>query len=373
MSKVALELQPCCGNRSGIGTYTYELAKRLKNQNGLEYVGNVFNFLGKNDNTSSLSGIQMPIRIQKSMPYGVYRRIWHKVPLTYSMMFPKADLSIFFDYIVPPRISGKVITTIHDMTYLRYPETMNKNNLNRIEQDIKSSIDISDHILVVSEFTKKEAVELLGISSENISVVYNAPSISDEIIPFELISVKFSITKPYILYVGTIEPRKNIIRMIKAYERLKEETNISHQLVLAGSIGWNIEEILKTIDESVYKEQIIRTGYISDIEKNTLYANAQVFLFPSLYEGFGIPPLEAMHFGCPAVCSNAASLPEVVGNAAELVDPFDITSIASGIWKVISYEDYSLDLVKRGYEQEKKFTWEQSARQLEQLCNRVLG
>lgn len=373
MARVALELQPCCGNRSGIGTYTYELAKRLQNRNGIEYVGNVFNFLGRNDNTSSLTGIQMPIRIQKSMPYGVYRRIWHKIPLTYSMMFPKADLSIFFNYIVPPRISGNVITTIHDMTYLRYPETMDKKNLKRIEQDIKSSIDRSDHIMVVSEFTKKEAAKLLNIHSENISVVYNAPSVSDEIIPFEMISDKFSIKKPYILYVGTIEPRKNIIKMIKAYERLKKETGISHQLILAGGIGWNTEEILKTIDESVYKEQIIRTGYISGIEKNTLYANAQAFLFPSLYEGFGIPPLEAMHFGCPVICADAASLPEVVGNAAELVDPLDTLSIANGIWKVISDESYSLNIVKRGYEQEKKFTWEQSARQLEQLCHRVLG
>ena len=372
MAQVALELQPCCGKRSGIGTYTYELAKRLHNGNGLEFVGNVFNFLGRNDNTSSLTGIEIPKKKKKSMPYGIYRRIWHGIPLTYSMMFPPADLSVFFNYIVPPRISGKVMTTIHDLTYLRYPETMDQKNLKRIKQDIRSSIERSDHILVVSKFTKQEVIELLHVPHENISVVYNAPSISDKIVSFQEVGKQLSIKKPYLLYVGTIEPRKNIVRMIQAYERLKREMGISHQLVLAGGMGWNTEEIQQTIEKSLYKEKIVLTGYISGIEKNTLYQNADLFLFPSLYEGFGIPPLEAMHFGCPVVCGNTASLPEVVGDAAELVDPFDIISIANGIWKVLSDKEYAKRLIQKGYEQEKKFTWEQSAQQLEQLCHHVL-
>lgn len=372
MAQVALELQPCCGKRSGIGTYTYELARRLHNRNGLEYVGNVFNFLGHNNNAPSLAGIEMPVRTQKSMPYGVYRRVWHKIPLTYSMMFPKAELSIFFNYIVPPRISGKVITTIHDLTYLHYPETMDKKNLKRIQQDIRSSIERSDHILVVSEFTKQEVVKRLDVPEKNISVVYNAPSISDETMPFQDIRKKFGIENPYLLYVGTIEPRKNIIRLIQAYECLKQEAGISHQLVLAGGMGWNTEEILKTVNKSPYKEDIVLTGYISGVEKNTLYQNAALFLFPSLYEGFGIPPLEAMHFGCPVVCANVASLPEVVGDAAELVDPLDDVKIANGIWTVLSDQEYKKQLIERGYEREKKFTWEQSAQQLEQLCCHVL-
>lgn len=372
MAQVSLELQPCCGKRSGIGTYTYELARRLHNRKGLEYVGNIFNFLGRNDNNSSLVDISMPIRTQKSMPYGVYRRIWNKIPIPYSMMFPRADINIFFNYIVPPRISGKVITTIHDLTYLRYPETMDRKNLKRIEQDIHSSIERSDHILVVSEFTKLEVIELLGVSEKKISVVYNAPSVSDETIPFQRILEKFLVRKPYLLYVGTIEPRKNITRLIHAYECLKKETGIPHRLVLAGGMGWNTERIQTAIDQSLYREEIVLTGYVSGIEKNTLYSNADLFLFPSLYEGFGIPPLEAMHFGCPVVCANVASIPEVVGDAAELVNPFDSVSIADGIWKVLSDKEYAKWLSQCGYEQEKKFTWNRSANQLEQLCQHIL-
>lgn len=372
MAQVALELQPCCGKRSGIGTYAYELAKRLERDGEFSFVGNVFNFLGRNDNGLALEGISMPVRTQKSVPYGVYRRIWHMVPVSYSMMFPRADLSIFFNYIVPPKVSGKVITTIHDLTYLRYPETMDKRNLKRIETDIKRSIDRSDHILVVSEFTKWEVVSMLGVEASHISVVHNAPSITDKLLEYSCLREKYGIEKPYLLYVGTIEPRKNIVRMIRAFEALKEQENIPHQLVLAGGMGWNTEEIKRTIEHSVWREDLVLTGYISGEEKNTLYANAAVFLFPSLYEGFGIPPLEAMHFGCPVICANTASLPEVVGNAAELVDPMDGSSIAEGIFRVISDDLYRDQLIQAGYVQEKKFTWERSAERLKRLCRSVL-
>ena len=370
--KVALELQPCCGNRSGIGTYTYELARRLQDGDGLEFVGNVFNFLRRNDNRSALDGIKMPVRVQPCMPYGVYRRIWHMIPLSYGMLFPKTDLSVFFNYIVPPRTTGKLITTIHDMTYLRFPETMDKRNLSRITRDIRSSVARSHHILTVSEFSKREIIELLQIEPEKISVVYNAPSISVNQASAVDLEAHYGIRSPYLLYVGTIEPRKNLTRLIHAYEKLRDGSGISHQLVLAGGRGWGTEEIYQTARDSKYAEDIIFTGYISGVEKSTLYANAAAFLFPSLYEGFGIPPLEAMWFGCPVVCANASSLPEVVGDAAELVDPMDVDDISKGICRVILDRKYASHLSVRGNEQVKKFTWDASAQHLREICCRIL-
>lgn len=370
--KVALELQPCCGNRSGIGTYTYELAKRLRNGDRLEFAGNVFNFLHRNDNASTLAGIQMPVRTQTCMPYGVYRRIWHMVPFSYGMMFPEADLSVFFNYIVPPRVKGKIITTIHDMTYLRFPETMDRRNLTRITKDIRSSVARSNHILAVSEFSKQEIIELLKVEPEKISVVYNAPSVPAERVSANVLAERYSVQSPYLLYVGTIEPRKNLARLIRAYEQLRDESNFSHQLVLAGGNGWGTEEVHRTAQESKYTKDIIFTGYISGAEKSALYAGAAAFLFPSLYEGFGIPPLEAMRFGCPVVCADAASLPEVVGEAAVLVDPMNTASISRGIWRVLSDVDYAARLSALGSDQVEKFTWEASAQKLTEICRRVL-
>ena len=242
----------------------------------LEFVGNLFNFLGRNNNSASLDGIKMPIRERKILPYGVYRRIWGVVPIRYESIFPGADLSVFFNYIVPPGISGKVITTIHDMTFLRFPETMNVKNLRRLNKGIQYSVERSDHILTVSEFSKREILELLGVENDRIAVVYNAPSIGAGEIG------RREIKDPYILYVGTIEPRKNLIRLIKAFDMLKREQGLPHKLVLAGGGGWNNEEIYKTASNAKHHEEIIFVGYVDKPRKNSLYKYADTFVFPSL-------------------------------------------------------------------------------------------
>ena len=370
---VALELQPCCGNRSGIGTYTYELAKRMKAENELEFAGNVFNFLGRNDNTNALSEIEMPIRIQKSMPYGVYRRIWHMAPFSYNALFPAADLNVFFNFIVPPRVKGKVITVIYDMTYLRFPETMNESNLRRIRRDIGYSVARSDKIVTISEFSKNEIHELLQVPEEKIEVVYSAPSITTGVTDFQMVQQRLKIQKPYLLYVGTIEPRKNLIRLIQAFDWLKKEKQIPHQLILAGGGGWKTEEIYQSAEETQFAGEIQFTGYLSSEEKNALYQNADAMVFPSLYEGFGMPPLEAMLFGCPVICSDAASLPEIVGEAAELVDPLDVQTIADGIWHVLSNRDYRSLLIEKGAQQTLRFSWDRSAEKMIQIYKETLG
>ena len=370
--KVALELQPCCGSRSGIGAYTYELAKRLRSQADLEFYGNIFNFAGKNDNSQALQGITIPIHESRLFPYGIYRRIWDIAPISYNHLFPnQTDLTIFFNFIIPPRISGHVMTVVHDMTYLRYPETMAAQNLRRIKNNIRQSVERSSRVLTISAFSKGEIAELLGVPAERISVVYPAPSLQPGTADFGTCCQKWGIRRPYLLYVGTIEPRKNLTRLLRAFALLKEKYHIPHQLVLAGGRGWRDEEIFQTVEEISCKEDVIFTGYVSAGEKNALYQNAAAFLFPSLYEGFGIPPLEAMSFGCPVICANAASLPEVVGDAAELVDPLEEESIADGIWRVLSDESYAKSLTDRGYLQAKKYTWEASAKRLTEICREI--
>lgn len=365
MATVALELQPCCGARSGIGTYTYELTRRLRSDTEVTFCGNLF---GK----SALETFPFPVRQFPSIPYGVYRRIWHILPLRYNSFFPEADLNIFFDYIVPPRVAGKVITTVHDLSFIRYPETMSKRNLKRIQKDIVYSLERSERILTVSQFSKEELTSCMGVDSDKISVIYNAPSISPETADAQIIKNKYHITFPYILYVGTIEPRKNITRLLYAFDKLKQETGLPHHLVLAGGNGWNNKEIYKAADTLSSKSFIHFIGYISGPEKNALYQQAQAFVFPSLYEGFGIPPLEAMHFGCPVICSKAASLPEIIGEAGEYVDPMDTASIAQGLWNVLFQERVANQLRELGRRQAAQFCWDSSSQELEKICKDVL-
>lgn len=369
--KIALELQPCCGKRSGIGVYTYELARRMHDGDGLEFYGNLFNFMGRNDNTASLAGIDMPIMTRKLLPYGVYRRIWDAVPIPYQSLFPgNADLSVFFNYIVPPRLHGKVMTTICDVTYLRYPETMDARNRRRLRQGMQRSLAQSDHVLTISEFSRREIVSALGVPEDRVSVVPCASSLAPRAADFSVCAEKYGIRTPYILYVGTIEPRKNLVRLLGAFARLKREQGLAHQLVLAGGPGWANEEIYRT---AAGIRDVVFTGYIPQAEKCALYRNAAVFVFPSLYEGFGIPPLEAMQFGCPVVCSGTSSLPEVAGNAAEFVDPLDEAAIAQGIWNVLSDPARAAVLAERGRVRAGQYTWESSAQQFVQICKEVLG
>lgn len=371
--KVALELQPCHWDRSGIGTYTYELAKRVHDGDGLEFFGNLFNFCGRKDNATLLDGITMPVYENKLLTYGVYRRLWYYLPLHYRYMFPqKADLSVFFNFISPPDIDGRVITVMHDLTYLRYPETMKKSNLKHLMRGMPHSVERSDRIVTVSEFSKRELQELLHIPEEKISVVYNAPSLVDESANEDHVREKYGIQGEYILFVGTIEPRKNIERLLRAFDLLKDESKIPHKLVLAGGKGWQDESIFQSVKQLRHGDDVILTGYVSAAEKNTLYQKASVFVFPSIYEGFGIPPLEAMAWGCPVVSTTAASLPEVVGDAAEMIDPFSVESIAEGILRVLSDAEYAQKLRERGYVQAKRFSWDSSAKQLTAICKDVL-
>lgn len=370
--KIALELQPCCWDRSGIGTYTYEIAKRLQNRDGIEFCGNLFNFGGKDDVTQKLEGITMPIKVNPFFSYGIYRRIWRYVPIPYQVMFPgNVDVSVFFNFIVPPSIKGHVVTVVHDLTYLRYPETMKRSNLTHLRRGISYSINRSDKIITVSEFSKRELQRLLGVPEEKIEIVYNAPSLIGESADYADVSRKFKIQREYILFVGTIEPRKNVERLLKAFEILKSKYHIPHQLILAGGKGWNDKSIFQTAQSINCADDVVFTGYVSSAEKNTLYQRASVFVFPSIYEGFGIPPLEAMCHGCPVVCADTASLPEVVGDAAELVNPENVENIADGIFRVLSSDNYRQELTKRGYDRAKTFSWETSAHRLTEVCKNL--
>lgn len=371
--KVSLELQPCCWDRSGIGTYTYEICSRLRNTDELEFSGNLFNFCGRRDNSAALANIDMPIRTNRLFPYGVYRRVWNFLPLTYSMMFPgAADLSVFFNFIVPPRIKGRVITAVHDLTYLQYPDTMKRSNLEHMQKGIAYSVSRSDRIITVSEFSKREIMEQLGVPEEKISLVYNAPSLSGETADFGEVCRKYGIRGSYILCVGTIEPRKNLARLLRAFDLLKERRKLPQQLVLAGGKGWQDEDIYETARAINAADDVVFTGFVTQEEKNALYRHAELMVFPSVYEGFGIPPLEAMALGCPVVCSQAASLPEVVDDAALLVDPFSEESIAEGILRLLEDRAYAHGLIEKGYKRAAFFTWDASAAQFVGVCRETL-
>ena len=372
MKTVSVELQPCLGNRSGIGTYAYELGRRLRDTGEIRYQGNVFNFLGRRDNSAELAGITMDIREQHAIPYSGFRFMQHAVPVPYSMLFGRSDLNLFFNYIVPAGTGGKVITTIHDMAYIRCPETLRRRNLLRLRSGMKDTLKRADRILTISGFSKKEITELLDVPPERIEVIGCAAPDMAEPAPFAGVSRKFGIDTPYILFVGTIEPRKNLSRLLEAFDCFRDRYGTDHSLVLAGGKGWRNEEIFGTLGSLKHREDVIVTGFVSPEEKAALYGNAELLCFPSLYEGFGIPPLEAMRYGCPVVCSDRASLPEIAGDAARYVRADDVEDIAEGMWKVIGDAEERRMLIEKGFARPERFSWDRSAEKLKKVCKEVL-
>lgn len=372
-------MQPLASsNLTGIGTYTKEVARRLApnlEKGGYASVElHVFDFLKRNGGADFVrQHLDKPasdceMKECHLMPLGLYNRLGKMgsiVPYE-KLLKTDNDITLFFNFLVPMGLKGKSIITVHDMVSSRYPEMMDARNKRLLTRCLPASCEKAETIMVVSEFTKQEVIDCLGVPEEKIRVAYcgvnsriYSPCRDDR----ERKSVekrvrgKWNIPGEYILYLGTLEPRKNVGRLVEAFEMLKKD-HPDLKLVIGGGLGWKYESLLEKIETSPFASDIIRTGYLSESDKIDLYRIADVFVFPSVYEGFGIPALEAMACGTPAVVSRAASLPEVVGDAGYLADPQDASSFAEGIEIFLSkkYDKATLDTKMKA--QVDKFSWD---------------
>lgn len=308
----------------------------------------------------------------------LYRMISNFIPIPYSLFFRKNnDLTMFFNYVIPPGVKGKKVTIIHDMAYKACPETVRKKTKCMLNLALKKSCKRADKIITVSEFSKQEIIHYLHIEDNKIIVMPNGvdfnlyhPNYSaDEI---NIVLAKYKISTRYFLYLGTLEPRKNITRLIEAYAKLKEEIFPIPKLVLAGGKGWMYDSIFETVERLKLKDDVIFTGYVMEKEIPILMKGAEAFLFPSIYEGFGMPPLEAMACGAPVLVSNVSSLPEVVGDAGVYVEPYSVQSIKEGMALLLSDEELKNKLAEKGLERARLFTWERSAKIVNKVFEELL-
>lgn len=219
---------------------------------------------------------------------------------------------------------------------------------------------LSDHLVTVSEFSKAEITNELGIPPEKISVVYNGV---DELYHTDGGGTPIDIPDPYVLYVGSLNPRKNISRAIEAFQEFIENNESEHRFVLIGPGNKRVFDSLNVPEN----DRIVTPGFLSQSKLKYVYTQADMFLYPSLYEGFGLPPLEAMACGTPVVVSDAASIPEVVGEAGEFVDPFNVADIARGLMRVSNNDVYRDHLVKKGKERVERFTWKNTGEHLRKV------
>ncbi|HAL61072.1 MAG TPA: glycosyltransferase family 1 protein [Chloroflexi bacterium] len=271
------------------------------------------------------------------------------------------------DFIPPFRRNCKSIITIHDLAFLLYPHFLTAESA-RYYGQIDQAVRYTDHIIAVSEATKQDAIRLLGVPQSKITVVYEAANptyrlLEDKRRVQRECAQRYGVSTPFILFVSTIEPRKNLPTLLRAYRRLLDEYKPEVRLVVVGERGWLYDQIFALTEELNLKEEVLYLGRVSVQDLLLLYNAAQLLVHPALYEGFGLPPLEAMACGTPAIVAHVSSLPEVVGDAALLVDPEDEYGWTVAIWRVLTDGSLRAELQEKGVKRARFFSWEKAARE----------
>ena len=293
------------------------------------------------------------------------RYLWFESRIPRHRLLGKVDVLHSTTFCCPPVHSGKLVVTIYDVSFVHYPECHTEaNRIHCLTGTLESAMQ-ADRIIAISQNTKKDLVEYFNVQEDRIAVIPLAareefhPRPMEEAKPF--VAKRWGLDRPYLLSVGTVEPRKNLRHLIQVYCRLPEEFREEYPLVIAGGGGWMSSDIYQWILEMGAETSIHFLGYVID-DLPWLYCGAACFVYPSLYEGFGMPPLEAMASGVPVITSNTSSLPEVVGDAALLIDPESEEELRSAILKVASAPTLRQSMSEKGLARATKFSWEQIAK-----------
>lgn len=292
-----------------------------------------------------------------------------RLPLDLYLHRPRPDVFFTTSHYAPRFSPVPTVVSVMDLSYLYFPEMFNTADLMQLKSWTSYSVKKARKVVTISKSSKFDIIKEYKIPEEKIEVVY--PGIKPAAYPkphvynMNTIKAKFGISNNYILFVGTLQPRKNISGLIEAFSKVSTNRKVPKdlQLVIVGKKGWLYEEILKKPQELKIEEKVKFLDFVSDDELTMIYKNAICFVLPSLYEGFGLPVLEAMKHECPVITSNVSSLPEAGGEAALYVDPLDINDISEKIQKVITDKNLRDKLVEKGKKQISKFSWEKTAKE----------
>ncbi len=364
---ITMDVQPLLGRKSGVGFYIWGLIHALsqidsKNQYHLAF----FDFKNRQHVIPDLAA---NFKKRKSViPGRMVSALWKKLKFpSYDFFFGKADLFHFPNFIIRPIREGKTIATIHDVSFLRFPQYTEPKNLKFLTDKIEETVLRANQIIVDSEFTKSELLSFFKIDSTRVHSIHLGidshfqPSLNHE-------------ASKKILFVGTIEPRKNLTHLFKAFdlftERMKEQ---NYQLIIAGMKGWLYEETFRSLEKCKSKERIHLLNYVDDHQLIQLYQEADLFVYPSFYEGFGLPPLEAMASGVPVIAAKRGSLGEVLGEAPAWIEPEDIEGLAKNMERVLCDQEYKQMLIAKGLLQAKKFNWKTTAEQTLDVYYKAMG
>jgi glycosyltransferase involved in cell wall biosynthesis len=380
--RIGIDISSAVNQAAGVGRYTRELVANLLNiDKKNEYV--LHSFFG------DASEFARHLDISSSQPHA-YKLQTHNfngrmlrayalglrlLGLTPNHLIENADVFHMPDFAVPVPRKIPGVLTIHDLIFLRYPKYFTRVNRTYMRQMAQFSADNAKVIITDSLSTKKDIIDYLSVPEDKISVIYLAagkqfkPADSGQV---NEVIARFGISMPYLLYVGTLEPRKNVITLLESFSYChKKDRDFPYRLVIAGKKGWLYEDIFQRVEELQLTDKVIFTGFVHDRDLPALYSGASAFIYPSIYEGFGFPIIEAMSCGIPVICANTSSLLEVAGDAALLHDPMDVEQLAETILKVTGDSILCRDMIDKGFANAGRFSWERTAAETLKVYDKV--
>lgn len=368
---------PLLSPRSGVGEYIYQTFSSMQALPGewktTFYYGFEWSPLLKDQPTAPYVQARRFVQLLKRA-YPLSRAV---TDLLFGLGQWKRKFNLYHETnFIPMRFNGPTVATVFDLSFQLFPETHPKQRIEYMKRYFYPRLERVTHFVTISEAVKGEMIRYLNLPEDSITVTPLGvnkkfkPIFSDQLHP---IINKYGLKADrYVLYVGTLEPRKNILNIVRAYARLPLALREVYPLVLAGGAGWLMEELSREIGQLGVGANVIKTGYIPEGDLPALYSGATLFIYPSIYEGFGLPPLEAMACGTAVITSNVSSLPEVVGDAGVLVHPQDVEKLADEMEDLLTNPSRREILCKRGLERSKQFTWEKCAAQTLKVYNQVV-
>ena len=377
--RVILSVEPVRFPLTGIGRYTYELASRLKDSQVVDDLA-LFSgtrFLDDLPRVADSAGSAHAVKrlVQKSRIANELYRLLGAWVRGRALRHEQDSLFHGPNFFLPP-FPGKKVATFHDLSPFTWPECHDPARVGFLQRELENTLRHADALITDSEYTRQELIRFSGLPGNCIHAVPLAAG--PDFYPRSEGAVAPTLTRygieyqKYVLYVGTIEPRKNLLVLLEAYERLPERVRAQVPLVLAGYRGWHSDEIHSRIARGQQQGWARYLGYVSVEDLPLLYSGACAFVFPSRYEGFGLPVLEAMASGVPVVCSDSSSLPEVAGDAALIVPSEDVATLSQHISQLIDDQQCREKLVRQSLARARAFSWEQCARGTEMVYQSVM-
>jgi glycosyltransferase involved in cell wall biosynthesis len=363
--KIAIDISLAIGESAGVGSYTRGLIEGLAaidTEN--EYL--LYSYLDF-DRSLQLALPQQPNFSLRRLPLETehWERIWSRADLPPKATLEAVDIlhSPFFN--APKEHHGALVVTIYDVSFLRYPECHTEaNRLHCLNGTLNAAL-YADRIIAISHHTQQDLVDYCAVAEDRIRVTHLAPRKvyypEHDLAGIQGTLERLEIFHNFILFVGSLEPRKNLKTLLRAYATYVKNHAGRELLVIAGAKGWRNDDISPLLAELEIEEHVKFVGYVQEADLRVLYSAAKLFVYPSIYEGFGLPPLEAMACGAPVITSNTSALPEVVGDAAILIDPYDSEKLCQAMHTVLCDADLRSKMRQQSFERAKLFTWERTA------------